>query len=58
MFEPKATAPHLDSTIRDVLTVHRPLPVFPGKQTCSGPVSMSQKCQQADIARALLGTIF
>src|SRR5271166_4218517 len=28
-----------------VLTVHRPLPVFPDKQTSSEPVAMSQMCQ-------------
>ena len=30
MFEPKATAPHLDSTNRVILAVGRPVPVFPG----------------------------
>ena len=45
--QPKATAPHLNSTNRVSLAVGRLLPVFPGKRTSSGPVSMSQKCQRA-----------
>src|SRR5665811_1334663 len=39
---PNATAPHLDSTNRVVLTVRRSLPVFPDKQTISEPVGTSQ----------------
>ena len=43
---PTATAPHLDSTNRVILAVARLLPVFPWKRTSSGPVAMSQKCQE------------
>src|SRR6195256_214210 len=42
---PKATAPHLDSTIRVVWTVLHSLPVCPNKQTFSVPIGMSQRCQ-------------
>jgi hypothetical protein len=31
---------------RATLTVRRSLPVLHGKQTCLGPFSMSQRCQQ------------
>src|SRR4030088_2921996 len=34
------------SVIRVVMTVCRPLPVFPDKQTFSVSVGMSQRCQQ------------
>jgi hypothetical protein len=44
---PKATAPHLDSTNLVILTVGRPLPVYPYKQTFSEPVGTWQKCQGA-----------
>src|SRR6195256_6649009 len=43
---PNATAPHLDSTNRVVLTTHPSLPVYPDKRTISEPVGMSQTCQQ------------
>jgi hypothetical protein len=46
MFEPKATAPHLDSTKRASLSISRSLPVFPGEQTLRLPFGMSQRCQQ------------
>jgi hypothetical protein len=36
MFEPKATAPHLDSTNRVILTVRRSLPVFTRKPDILG----------------------
>jgi hypothetical protein len=42
---PNATAPHLDSTNRVVLTTHPSLPVYPDKRTISEPVGMSQTCQ-------------
>src|SRR6266446_1949078 len=42
---PNATAPHLDSTIRVVLTVRRSLPVHPYHRTFAGYLSMSQTCQ-------------
>jgi hypothetical protein len=41
---PNATAPHLDSTNRVVLTVCRRLPVFPHEQTFFRSVGMSQTC--------------
>src|SRR2546430_8124853 len=41
---PNATAPHLDSTKRVILTVCRSLPVFPDERTISEPVCMSQRC--------------
>jgi hypothetical protein len=46
MFEPKATAPHLDSTNRVALTACHSLPVYPRKPTCSRSVSMSQRRQK------------
>src|SRR5882672_11582797 len=42
---PNVTAPHLDSTQSDVLTVSRLLPVYPDQRTFSEPVGMSQRCQ-------------
>src|SRR5712664_1407274 len=39
---PNATAPHLDSTNRVVLTMRRSLPVYPDKQTNSAPFVSSQ----------------
>src|ERR1019366_5148687 len=42
---PKATAPHLDSTKSAVLTMRRPLPLYPEEQTFSVYVGMSQRCQ-------------
>ena len=35
MFDPKATASHLDSTIHVILAVDRLLPVYPDEQTFS-----------------------
>src|SRR5712691_2059576 len=43
---PNATAPHLDSTNRAILTVRRSLPVYPQKQTISEPVGTSHSCQE------------
>jgi hypothetical protein len=43
---PNATAPHLDSTNRVVLTLRGSLPVYPRKQTISEPVGRSQKCHK------------
>jgi hypothetical protein len=42
MFDPKATASHLDSTIRVTLAVGPSFPVFPSKRTSLGTVAMSQ----------------
>ena len=36
-----------------VLTVRRPLPAFPHKQTFSGSVGMSQRCQRIHAARQI-----
>src|SRR5450755_2911458 len=43
---PNATASHLDSTIRVVLTVGQPLPVCLQLRTFPAHVGMSQRCQQ------------
>src|SRR6266705_2904649 len=45
---PNVTAPHLDSTNRVVLTVRRPLPVYPDKQTISEPVDTSHFVPEAE----------
>src|SRR5882757_5749387 len=43
---PNATAPHLDSTKRVVLSVGRSLPVRPQLLTFLAPVGMSQTCHK------------
>src|SRR5882762_3841125 len=52
---PNATAPHLDSTNRVILTKCRSLPLYPDKQTFSESVSMSLLCQMRSFDR-LVGT--
>ncbi len=42
MFEPTATAPHLDSTNRVVLAACQRLPVYPNKPAISEPVRTSR----------------
>jgi hypothetical protein len=43
--QPKATAPHLDSTKSAVLAVGRPLPVHPQLQTCCCTALDDARCQ-------------
>src|SRR5712664_3764728 len=43
---PNATAPHLDSTNRVVLTMRRPLPVYPLDRTAPSADAMSVWCQK------------
>jgi hypothetical protein len=48
MFEPKATAPHLDSTIRVVLTAGRSLPVFPLTTDVVSPARLVRSVPDVD----------
>lgn len=41
-----ATAPHLDSTNRAVLTLNQPLPVYPDQRTSTDPPSWSGWCHK------------
>ena len=42
---------------RVILTVRKSLPVFPDKRTISGPIGMSQMCQEATFVADLFGEI-
>ena len=42
---------------RAILTMRRPLPIFPRKRTSSGPLGMSQKCQKATSFDHLIGEL-
>jgi len=54
MFEPKATAPHLDSTINGPGGPEIRLPLFPPKRTQVGYRVVSEKCQRETHARSNL----